>query len=595
MRRAAAVSSVLLAAAAAASARQQQQQPPPLASLAGLARAPDAETRDVPAVTNFWGSVGSSPEDVVGLSQVMLPPYLDVGVPTAELSLRPRPACAPEAAGAWTIAGTAQYFALASANATARVYNLSCTTACSTSWHTATAVMPAPFSRLHIVFNMQPGFKPFQDDGAFDASCGVITWSGGSTWCAPALNAACVPVSTSVPLEGWQWTPTGVARWGGPAFSETRMLFEGSGVLQRVRLAGGADGVEGASLRLTGAVQRVVGMSWITQPLGSTAGYNASLTLVGAARASALLTCRTQTQTDCAAWLIASANGAAVTPTLAGDGTTAAVLAIAPIAPGAELELSIALVMAETPAATLALAADLADGGGFADAWDGFESGWAQRWEDAFTPKPAGGGGGGGGDGGGGGHFSGSLPVLALDESPEGTAIERLYYMGVLAILQAERTNLPLVAPRVYVTGTGNELCGIAVGGSEQWAWDQVRKSATRRMRRVLAHLSLSLPTPFNVPAPYPDFLRPAAGPAGPRGDARGPADVGGAAHRRAHGYNARQPLYPGRVVRIQCGFALPRLLDLRAHNGRHVPPRRDGQRRRQQQRDGRPDARRAR
>ena len=441
------------------------RQPPPLGSLAGLARAPDAEPRDVPAITNFFGSVGSAPDDVVGLSQVMLPPYLDVGVPTAVLSPRAaQPACSPEAAGAWTIAGTAQFFALASSNASARVYNLSCTTACSTSWHTATATMAAPFVAFRIVFHMQPGFAPFSDTGSFDASCGVITYSAGSRWCALALNPSCTPVGTGVALDGWQWTPTGILRWGGPASSETRMLFEGNGVLQRVRVAAGQDEITGMSLALTGAVQKVVGMSWITQPQGSTSGYSSTLTTAGASRAPAMLTCRADTQTVCAAWVLVSASGGGGVNVSLGSAQSAT-LAFAPIAAGDALELELALVVAETPSATLALAAGLADSGGFALAWDGFGEGWAARWADAFTPKPA--------SGGGSGHYSGSLPVLALDESPEGTAISRLYYMGVLAILQAERTNLPIVAPRVYVTGTGNELCGISVGGTEQWAWDQ--------------------------------------------------------------------------------------------------------------------------
>ena len=437
------------------------QQPPPLASLTGLPRTRDAEQRDVPAITNFFGSVGSSPTDVVGLSQVMLPPYLDVGVPTATLSLNAHKptGCRPEDAGAWSIAGTEQYFKLESENETARLYSVFCTTACSTSWHTATAASVAPFLGFHIVYDMQPGFKNFSDTGLFDASCSVIEYSGGD-WCALSLNPSCTPVGAGVPLEGWQFTPTGVMRWGGPASSETRMLFEGNGVLQRVRVAAGEAPLAGASLALTGAVQKVKGMSWITQPQGNTDGYSAQITSVGAAQATALLTCRADTQSVCAAWVVASSS-APLNASLAGETVT---LDFAPVAAGAALELELALVIAETPADTLALAATLADGGGFALAWDAFADGWAERWADAFTPKPA---------GGGSGHFSGSLPVLTLDESPEGSAISRLYYMGAFAILQAERTNLPLVAPRVFVTGTGNELCGISVGGSEQWAWDQ--------------------------------------------------------------------------------------------------------------------------
>ena len=112
-------------------------------------------------------------------------------------------ACAPEKQGAWSIAGTAQYFALASENATHRLYNLSCTSACSTSWHTASAVSVAPFTGLHIVFNMQPGFKPVQDSGAFDETCTVIEWKGGGNWCAAAENPQCKPVLSKKSCITW--------------------------------------------------------------------------------------------------------------------------------------------------------------------------------------------------------------------------------------------------------------------------------------------------------------------------------------------------------------------------------------------------------
>lgn len=246
-------------------------QPPPLSSLVGQPRYPDAESRDVPAITNFWGSTGSSPTDVVGLSQVMLPPYLDVGVPTAALRVGPTAGCSPDTAGAWSIEGTEQYFALISSNDTMRMYNVSCTNECSTSWHTAVATMPSPFIAFHIVYHMQPGFKNFSDNGEFDASCSVIQYPGGR-WCALAENPSCSPVPRTVPLDGWQWTPTGVLRWGGPASSETRMLFEGNGVLQRVSVSPGASPLSGLQLDLTGAFEEVHGMSWITQPPGSTAG-----------------------------------------------------------------------------------------------------------------------------------------------------------------------------------------------------------------------------------------------------------------------------------------------------------------------------------
>jgi hypothetical protein len=106
--------------------------------------------------------------------------------------------CSPENAGPWTVWGTSQVFSLASENATQRVYNVSCTAACSTSWHSATAVSQAPFDALHIAFHMQPGFKPVEDTGTFARHCSLIEWaSGGEPWCAPAENPSCTTAVTS--------------------------------------------------------------------------------------------------------------------------------------------------------------------------------------------------------------------------------------------------------------------------------------------------------------------------------------------------------------------------------------------------------------
>ena len=104
-----------------------------------------------------------------------------------------RAACAPETMGAWTIANTAQYFALVSANASLREYRLFCNSSCSTSWHTASASSPAPFTGFHIKYDMQPGFAPVEDNGVFDQSCSVIQYgaSASGDWCAKAANPSC--------------------------------------------------------------------------------------------------------------------------------------------------------------------------------------------------------------------------------------------------------------------------------------------------------------------------------------------------------------------------------------------------------------------
>lgn len=98
--------------------------------------------------------------------------------------------CTPDTSGAWSISGTENYFTLVSSNASTRVYNLSCTTQCSTSWHTATATIPGPtFDSFHIVYNMQPGFNPHSDTGTFDSSCTVMS----NGWCAKGENPSCTP------------------------------------------------------------------------------------------------------------------------------------------------------------------------------------------------------------------------------------------------------------------------------------------------------------------------------------------------------------------------------------------------------------------
>jgi hypothetical protein len=90
------------------------------------------------------------------------------------------------------------------------------------------------------------------------------------------------------------------------------------------------------------------------------------------------------------------------------------------------------------------------------------ETGWSNRWNEAFTP--------------GNSHYSGSLPLIATNHP----AIDRLYYMSVLSVLCAERTNLGPAFnrllgrssggfsgfDRIYTTGA-NEF-----GGTTMFFWD---------------------------------------------------------------------------------------------------------------------------
>lgn len=82
----------------------------------------------------------------------------------------------------------------------------------------------------------------------------------------------------------------------------------------------------------------------------------------------------------------------------------------------------------------------------FTAEFDGFKQGWEQRWADAFTP--------------GNHHFSGNLPVLVTDNA----ALKRNYYMGILTLLELERTQFP-VSPRSFIT-SGERAPGT------QYYWD---------------------------------------------------------------------------------------------------------------------------
>ena len=443
--------------------------PPPLSTLAGDPVAFDATLpRDPPAITNAWGSVGSETTDVLSLSQILIPPYLDVGVPTARVSVGAASAAcrAPDAGGAWGLRGspsTEETFTLLSATPALRTYAVRCVTPDCTSWASATATIPAPFDEtISIVFDELPPHAPFSDHGTFDSTCSTINWvvSGGA-WTAPSTAA----------VEGWQWTPTGFLRWGGPAASETRMLWEGPGVLQTLTLRAGDDALHNATVELTGAFRAYPrALGWTTGFPRSTAGFNCSLVTVGAAAAPGLLSCD-GASAACAVWVVAGATGD-FEWTLRGD---TAVAIFSPIAPGAVVTASLALLVGADAAAALLLAASVVDAGGFAAAWAGFADGWEARWVDAFTPKgpatararatPT-------GATAAGGHFSGSFPVLALEASSLGSELERLYYVSLYTILAHERTNLPLLFPRTYVTGTGNQYANTAIGGTMQFAWD---------------------------------------------------------------------------------------------------------------------------
>ncbi|MFZ1007199.1 MAG: hypothetical protein WAN65_10200, partial [Candidatus Sulfotelmatobacter sp.] len=91
----------------------------------------------------------------------------------------------------------------------------------------------------------------------------------------------------------------------------------------------------------------------------------------------------------------------------------------------------------------------------FSAEFDDFKKCWEQRWADAFTP--------------GNHHFSGSLPVLVTDNA----ALKRNYYMGIVTLLELERTQFP-VFHRSFITSgeraPGTQFYWDASLGSTVWA-----------------------------------------------------------------------------------------------------------------------------
>ncbi len=87
----------------------------------------------------------------------------------------------------------------------------------------------------------------------------------------------------------------------------------------------------------------------------------------------------------------------------------------------------------------------------FSEEFDGFKQCWEQRWADAFTP--------------GNSHFSGNLPALVTGNA----ALKRNYYMGILTMLELERTQFP-VHPRSFIT-SGERAPGT------QFYWDASMQS----------------------------------------------------------------------------------------------------------------------
>lgn len=454
--------------------------PPSLTSLTGNPRWADDNPRDAPTITNFWGSVGSTLDDMLGLSQILLPPYVDIGLTTSKVTTNKSTiACSPENMGPYLIGVSEQFFYLVSSTPTLRTYNLTCVSPGCTSWHNATATMPYPFNAFHIIFQEIPPHTPFSDDGIFDSSCTIVNFQiSGGEWCASNENPQCIPENNQLTVESWQWSPTSILKTGEKqSLSETRMLFENNGVLQQFSITADPDNdLENLTINLQGAIRSYGGLSWTTGLPQDGKDFQSSLisNLGKYTNTTGMLTCDTKSPA-CSLYILSSvivtfSDGSSQTVTGTTNTSVNGIsfsLSFPSVPSSATLTVSLALIVDSSVTNVTNLAFLVADYDSFVLAWNNYPFLWEQRWLDAFTPKPL------SSSSSSSYHFSGNLPILQFEETLTGTALTRLYYMSVLSILLMERTNLPALYPRVYLTGTGNALCGMDIGGTMQFAWDQ--------------------------------------------------------------------------------------------------------------------------
>jgi hypothetical protein len=242
-----------------------------------------------------------------------------------------------------------------------------------------------------------------------------------------------------VRAEESRWFPYQVLRRAhrGAIEMETtvRMVFERDGVLFRARLknTGSQPQALNVGVELLGNIRRYDGTwSW-DPPRPRPSGFEAMVT-------NAVLLVRDTRSTACTAYAFT------VLPEslhAAGDRGQAAWSFT--LAPGESRTVDFAMAVTDAPASASATASRWA--GSFAACFSGAQTLWERRWQDAFTP--------------GNGHYSGNAPVLLTPDAK----LRRVYYHGILTVLLAERTTLP-ISPRVYLTA------GPEWGSALEYFWD---------------------------------------------------------------------------------------------------------------------------
>lgn len=163
--------------------------------------------------------------------------------------------------------------------------------------------------------------------------------------------------------------------------------------------------------------------------------------------------------------------------------------------------LTVFVVATNSSAEALTIANSLSEPGAFDRAWSDSRERWGTRWKQAFEPNNP--------------HcaclsakflgislwsrpdtshccllrgacacdcvcaVSGHLPTLTVadEQDASAAAVRRIYYAGCLTLLACERSNYPMISPRVYLTGFGTlqPFMGKYAfhGGSAAFYWDQ--------------------------------------------------------------------------------------------------------------------------
>jgi hypothetical protein len=283
-----------------------------------------------------------------------------------------------------------------------------------------------------------------------------------------------------VPLAGWRWLPYETWRMGlgspvRPSRRSTapppgnatppcatanvtvasRMQFEANAVMQRFT-AMSLQPLQPLIVDITfqSAVESVAAMPWLLPLSSDFANTSTTLLAIPDLDLPVQVTCHTISKA-CSAWAIMSCSPPPCNATFSSH---AAGLSLR-VLPQLHATVDAVLVWGES----VSHISKTLWAFNFSESWDEAADAWGQRWADAFTPpeiksRP---------------HYSGSLPVMATNS----LELDRMYYMAVATLLSCERTNLPMVAPRVYVTGAGNAFAADvmhvwSIGGTTQFAWD---------------------------------------------------------------------------------------------------------------------------